>query len=236
MKAIAISRYGSPNVLKLQEFDKPTPKDNEVLIKNFVFPITTAATMMRKGTPFFARFFLGLSKPKNEIIGTSLAGEIEAIGKGVTQFEVGDKVFGETLFGFRANAEYVCMPEDGLLEIIPSQFSYAEVASVCDGPLTSMSFLKDLANIQVGHKVLIIGASGSLGTAAVQIARHFGTEVTGVCSTTNLELVRTLGANKVIDYTETDFTKNGETYDIIYDTLGIHPFSKCKNSLKGNPI
>lgn len=231
MKAIAITGYGSPEVLTLKEFEKPIPKDKEVLVKIFVFPVTTAATMMRKGTPFFARFFLGLNKPANEIPGTGLAGEIEAIGKDVKQFKVGDKVFGETLFDFSANAEYVCVPEDGLLETIPPQFSYAEVAAVCDGPLTSMSFLKDMANIQPGHRVLIIGASGSLGTAAVQIARHFGAEVTGVCSTTNLEMVKRLGANSVIDYTKTDFTKNGEIYDVIYDTLGLHPFSKCAPSL-----
>lgn len=234
MKAIAITGYGSPDVLKLQEFEKPSPKDDEVLVKIFVSPVTTAGTMMRKGTPFFARFFLGLKKPRNVIPGTGLAGEIEAIGKKVNKFKVGDKVFGETLFGFSTNAEYVCIPENGLLEIIPPQFSYAEVAAVCDGPLTSMSFLKDMANIQPGQRVLIIGASGSLGTAAVQIARHFGAEVTGVCSTTNLEMVKTLGANRVIDYTETDFTKNGEIYDIIYDTLGLYSFSSCKHLLTFN--
>ena len=234
MKAIAITGYGSPDVLKLQEFEKPSPKDKEVLVKIFVSPVTTAGTMMRKGTPFFARFFLGLRKPKNAIPGTGLAGEIEAIGKEVKQFKVGDKVFGETLFGFSTNAEYVCVTEDGLLDIIPTHLTYAEVAPVCDGALTSMSFLKDMANIQRGQSVLIIGASGSLGTAAVQIAKHFGAEVTGVCSTTNLEMVKTLGASKVIDYTETDFTKNGKTYDIIYDTLGIHSFSRCKHSLTLN--
>ena len=243
MKAIAITGYGSPDVLQLKEFEKPTPYDNEVLIKIYATPVTAADGMMRRADPFYGRLFLGLMKPKNPIPGTGFAGVIEAIGKDVRLFKEGDQVFGETALGFGAHAEYICVPEDGILVTKPDNLTYEEAAPVCDGALTSLNFLRDLANIQRGQKVLINGASGSLGTAAVQLARYFGAEITGVCSTTNLEMVKSLGADKVIDYTTTDFTKTGQTssyafqasadkYDIIFDTVGKSSFSRCKGSLK----
>lgn len=236
MKAIVCTKYGSPDVLELREVEKPTPKDNEVLIKVYAASVTAADGMMREGTPFYGRLFIGLTKPNNPITGTGFAGVIEAIGKEVRLFQEGDSVFGETGIGFSTNAEYVCLPEDGVLAKLPNNMTYEEAAPVCDGALTSWSFLKDIGKIQSGQKVLINGASGSLGSAAVQIAKYFGAEVTGVCSTTNLEMVKSLGAEKVIDYTKEDFTKNGQTYDIIFDTVGKSSFSRCKGSLRENGV
>ncbi len=234
MKAIVCTKYGSPDVLELKEVEKPTPKDNEVLIRVYAASVTAADGMMREGTPFYGRLFLGLMKPSNPITGTGFAGVIEAIGSDVKLFKEGDSVFGETGVGFSTNAEYVCVPQDGVLATLPNNMTYEEAAPVCDGALTSWSFLKDIGKIQSGQKVLINGASGSLGSAAVQIAKYFGAEVTGVCSTTNLEMVKSLGAEKVIDYTKEDFTKNGQTYDIIFDTVGKSSFSRCQGSLKEN--
>ncbi len=231
MKAIVCTKYGSPDHLKLREVEKPTPKSNEVLVKVFTTTVTAADSMMRRADPFISRFFLGFFKPKNDITGTGFAGKIVAIGSDVKQFLEGDPVFGETGVKFGANAEYICIPEDGVLSIKPTEMAYEEAAPICDGALTSLNFLKVIGNIQYGQKVLIIGASGSLGTAAVQLAIYFGAEVTGVCSTKNLDLVKSLGAHNVIDYTAEDFTKNGQAYDIIYDTVGKSSFSRCKNSL-----
>ncbi|GJM34903.1 MAG: alcohol dehydrogenase [Saprospiraceae bacterium] len=231
MKAIVCTKYGSPDVLQLQEVDKPIPEDNEVLIKIKATTVTAADSMMRRADPFISRFFLGFMRPKNAITGTGFAGEIVSIGKKVKQFKIGDSVFGETGTNFGANAEYVTMSEEGVLLKKPASLSYEEAAPITDGALTSLNFLQEMAKTQSGQSVLIIGASGSLGTAAVQLAKHFGAEVTGVCSTTNLELVKSLGADKVIDYTQVDFTQNGQTYDIIYDTVGKHSFSHCKTSL-----
>lgn len=231
MKAIVSTGYGAPDVLQLKEVVKPIPGVNEVLIRVKAASVTAADGMMRKGTPYFGRLFIGLLKPKYPTPGTGFAGEIEAVGKDVKLYAVGDRVFGEVVFGPGTHAEYVCAPEDGVLALKPDNLTFEAAAPVCDGALTSMNFLKDVANIQSGQKVLINGASGSLGTAAVQLAKHFGAEVTGVCSTGNIELVKSLGADKVIDYTKEDFTKTGETYDIIYDTVGKSSFSSCKGSL-----
>jgi len=231
MKAIVCKKYGSPDVLQLKEVEKPTPKDDEVLIRVYAASVTAADCMMRKGVPFIGRFFIGLIRPKNPIPGTGLAGEIEAVGKDVKLFKEGDQVFGETVFGSGTYAEYVCLSERGVLATKPTNITYEEAAPVCDGILTAMNFLRDMAKIQSEQKVLINGASGSVGTSAVQLARYFGTEVTGVCSTTNLEMVKSLGADKVIDYTKEDFTKTGQTYDIIFDTVGKSSFSRCKGSL-----
>jgi len=231
MKAIVCIKYGSPDVLQLKEVEKPTPKDSEVLIRIYAASVTAADGMIRKGTPFYGRLFIGLMRPKNPIPGTGLAGEIEAVGKDVKLYNEGDQVFGETGLGFGAHAEYVCVPEEGVLAAKPANMTYEEAAPVCDGALTSLSFLKDIGKIQSGQSVLINGASGSLGTAAVQVAKEFGAKVTGVCSTANLEMVKSLGADKVIDYTKEDFTKTGQTYDIIYDSVGKSSFSRCKDSL-----
>jgi len=236
MKAIVCTKYGSPEVLQLKEVGKPAPGDHEVLIKVVAASVTAADSMMRRGTPFYGRFFIGLMRPKQPIPGTGFAGEIEAVGKKVTLFQKGDAVFGETGLVFSANAEYVCLPEDGVISSLPQKMNHEEAAPVCDGALTSWCFLKDIGKIRSGQRVLIYGASGSLGSAAVQIANYFGAEVTGVCSTANLDMVRDLGATNVIDYTKYDFTDNDQTYDIIYDTVGKSSFSRCKSSLSADGV
>lgn len=236
MKAIVWTKYGPPDVLRLQTVEKPTPKDNEVLIRVFATTVTAADCLMRSGEPRWGRLILGLRKPRKrfQIPGVELAGEIEAVGKDVKRFKAGDQVFGFTGFGASAYAEYTCMPAKGSLCLKPANRSYEEAAAAVDGASTAFFFLRDKANIQPGQKVLIIGASGSIGSYAVQLARHFGAEVTGVCSTRNIELVKSLGANQVIDYTKEDFAQSGETYDIIFDTVTKSSFSRCKQSLKGN--
>ncbi|MCL4139568.1 UNVERIFIED_CONTAM: hypothetical protein GTU68_029326 [Idotea baltica] len=232
MKAVVCTQYGSPDVLQLQEVATPIPKDNEVLIKVHAISITAADTMIRKGEPVFGRLFLGLTKPKNPIQGTGFAGVIVDRGNSVLDFQIGDKVFGETGVNFSAHAEYICMDEAGVIAKKPINISFEEAAPICDGALTSLNFLKEMAQIQPGQKVLINGASGSLGTAAIQLAKHFGAEVTGVCSTANLEMVFGLGADKVIDYTKENFPQGKEVYDVIYDAVGKSSFSKCKSALK----
>lgn len=236
MKVIACTNYGPPDVLQLKEVAKPFPKENEVLVKVKTTTVTVADIRLRgfKVPPALwlpARITLGFRKPKKEILGMELAGEIESIGKNVKRFKEGDQVFAATLSGFGAYAEYKCLPEDGPVSIKPSNITYAEAAAIPIGARTALYFLRK-ANVQNGQKVLVYGASGSVGSNAVQIAKYFGAHVTGVCSTTNLQLVKSLGADKVIDYTAEDFSSIGETYDVIFEAVNKSSFSACMNVLK----
>jgi 2-desacetyl-2-hydroxyethyl bacteriochlorophyllide A dehydrogenase len=237
MRAVVCTKYGPPEVLQLKEVEKPVPGDNELLIKIFASTVSAGDVRIRSFTfaPWFwiaGRIMFGLTGPRKAIPGDELAGEIEAVGRDVTRFRPGDQVYGITWeFGYGGtNAEYKCLPEDGMVGIKPDNLTYEEAAAVPFGGLTALHFLRE-GDIQSGQRVLINGASGSVGTFAVQLAKYFGAEVTGVCSTKNIALVESLGADEVIDYTEEDFTKTGQTYDVIFDTVIKTSFSRCKSSL-----
>lgn len=235
MKAIEYAQYGASEVLHLNEITKPSPKSNEVLIRVYATTVTAADIMMRTGKPFIGRLYTGLKVPKRTILGFEFAGEVVEVGNAVTLFKIGDKVFGGTTT-LGCYAEFVCVSENDVLTTMPGNISYEEAAPVNGSAITVMNFLKGLGNIRQNQRVLINGASGGLGTYAMQIAKHFDAEVTGVCSTNNVALVTSLGADKVIDYTKEDFTKNGEHYDIIFDTVGKRSFSECINSLTENGV
>ncbi len=235
MRAVIYEKYGPPEVLHLSEIEKPVPKDSEILVKVHATVVTTGDVRLRKADPFVVRFFNGLLKPKKNILGINFAGKVEQVGKEVKQFKEGDKVFGSTAFSFGTYAEYICVPEEGVITEMPANTTYEEAAAVPFGTLTSLHFLRK-GNVKQGNKVLIYGASGSLGTAAVQLAKYFGAEVTGVCSTANIELVKSFGAEEIIDYTKDDFTESNQTYDVIYDTVGKSPFFACVKKLKKKGI
>ena len=237
MKAIVYTEYGSFDVLRLEDVPKPAPQDHEVLVRIHATTVTMASLANISGKPFIARIAspdLGLTRPKANTLGVELAGEITGVGSAVTRFKVGDQIMAEPETG--AFAEYICLPEDGLLARKPANATYEEAAAACDAFLTAMPFLRDGAGLRKGQHVLINGASASIGTMAIQIAKHLGTEVTGVCSTTNVELVKSLGADHVIDYTEQDFTQSGKTYDVVFDVVAKSSFRRCKRVLTKNGV
>ncbi len=236
MRAAVYEKYGSAEVLSVKELDRPVPTDNEVLIEVHATTVTSGdyrarSLILPRGFGFLGRLVFGIRAPRQPILGTELAGRIVAIGTDVTKFKVGDDVFAFTGAKMGCHAEYKCMPEDGLLALKPGNLSYAEAAALSFGGTTALDFFRR-GQIKKGDRVLINGASGGVGTACVAVARHFGAEVTGVCSTANVELVQSLGASRVIDYTKADFTKDGEQYDIIVDTAGTAPFSRSDAALK----
>jgi NADPH:quinone reductase-like Zn-dependent oxidoreductase len=238
MKAVVYDRYGPPDVQRIEDVERPVPKEDEVLIKIHATTVTRADCATREANRrggllvmLISRFISGIRRPKQRILGIELAGEVEAVGAAVNQFAVGDHVFGTSGFRFGAHAEFICMRESALLAHKPSCMSFEEAAAVCDGALNALWCLK-LADLRKGQRILIYGASGSIGTAGVQLARYFDADVTAVCNTKNLELVRSLGADRVIDYTQEDFTKNGQMYDVIFDAVGKHSFRRSRGSLK----
>ncbi len=246
MKAITFTEYGSPDVLRLTEVAKPTPKANEILVRVRATSVNYGDLTARDfahaefnmPAPLYlpARMAFGWSKPKVNILGSELAGDVEAVGSQVTKFKPGDAVFAYTGMGMGANAEFICLPENGLIALKPTNLDYAEAASLPYGALMAVSLLKK-ANLQPGQKILINGASGGIGALAVQLAKHpYGAHVTGVCGAARMEYVKALGADKVIDYKKQDFTQSGETYDVIFDILGRVPFARAKQSLKPEGI
>jgi NADPH:quinone reductase-like Zn-dependent oxidoreductase len=238
MKAIVCTKYGAPDVLQLKEVEKPAPKDNEVLVRIYAASVSSGDVRTRSfAFPILfwlpMRIALGFGGPRKKVLGSQLAGKIEAVGKDVKQFKRDDQVFGANGLNAGCYAEYVCMPEDGVLATMPANMTYEEAVAVPFGGMTALELLRK-GNIQKGERVLIYGASGSVGTSAIQIAKHFGADVTGVCSTANLEMVRALGADAVADYTQEDFTTSGETYDVVFDAVGKLSSSRGKSSLKQN--
>jgi NADPH:quinone reductase-like Zn-dependent oxidoreductase len=228
MKAVVHHRYGPPDVLRLEHVERPVPKDDEILVRVHATTVSQTDCHLRRGT-IPLRFFSGLLRPKRKVLGIELAGEVEAVGAAVSEFEVGDRVFGVRWWG--AHAEYMCVPAAGPRAHMPAGTTFEEAAAVCDGATQALTHLRR-ASVGTGTRLLVYGGSGSCGTAAVQLGKHFGAHVTAVCNTKNVELVRSLGADEVIDYLHEDFTKNGETYDVILDAVGKHSFRRSRESLK----
>jgi NADPH:quinone reductase-like Zn-dependent oxidoreductase len=238
MRAVVYDRYGPPDVLRLEDVERPVPKEDELLVKIRSVAVTRADCGTREANrpsglavSLISRSISGLRRPRQRILGSEFAGEVEAVGAAVREFAVGDQVFGSTGFGFGAHAEFTCVGESATIAHKPAIMSFEEAAAICDGGLNALWCLRG-ADLRNGQRILIYGASGAVGTAGVQLAKVFGAEVTAVCNTKNLELVRSLGADRVIDYTQEDFTKDGETYDVIFDAVGKHSFKLCRGSLK----
>lgn len=237
VRAVVYDHYGTPEVLRLEEVEPPVPKDDEVLVKICATTVNRLDCATREANrsgglavTLLSRLISGLRRPKQRILGSELAGKVEAVGATVTEFAVGDHVFGTSGLRFGAHAEFMCMQQSALIAHMPVGMSFEEAAAVCDGALNALWCLR-LADLQKGQRILIYGASGSIGTAGVQLARYFEADVTAVCTTKNFELVRSLGAARVIDYTQEDFTQNGQTYDVIFDAVGKHSFKRCRGSL-----
>lgn len=233
MKAAVYTQYGSPEVLHLMDVTKPEPKDNEILIRIKATAVNSGDVRLRKADPFAVRFIFGLLKPRIKTLGTVFSGEVESVGKQVRLFKVGQEVFGHTDMRFGAHAEYISVPENGSLALKPANISHKEAAVIPFGGVTALHFIKK-ADIKPGQKVLVVGASGAVGSSAVQLAKSYGAIVTGVCSSANIDLVKSIGADKVIDYTKEDFTQNGETYDVIFDAVNTIPVSRSSKSLTKN--
>ncbi|NOQ73110.1 MAG: zinc-binding dehydrogenase [Crocinitomix sp.] len=231
MKAAICTSYGKPEVLQLKNVEKPTPKDDQILLKIYSSSVTSGDARIRRADPYIIRLIFGFKRPRKSILGVVVAGEVESVGNNVSKFKVGDKVFGTTGMSFGAHAQYQCISEEGTLAVIPENMSYQAAAAIPFGGTAALHFLRK-GEISKGQKVLVFGASGALGTAAIQLAKERGAEVTAVCSGGNANLVSDLGADKVIDYTKTDFTQNGVKYDVIFDTVGKSSFSKGMKSLK----
>jgi NADPH:quinone reductase-like Zn-dependent oxidoreductase len=235
MKAVVCDRYGPPEVLRIEDIERPVPAPDEVLIRIRATTVNRSDTETRQGSPAVARLLTGLRRPRHRVLGTELAGEVEAVGSAVTEFKPGDAVFGVRAWKFGAHAEFVCMRESAALAPKPAGMSFEEAAAVCDGVILALMGLRP-ADVRKGRSILVYGASGSIGTAAVQLSRYFGADVTAVCGTKNLDLVRSLGAEQVIDYTREDFTTNGQAYDVIFDAVGKHSFGRCRDSLNPGGI
>jgi len=235
MRAVIHDRYGPPDVLRLAEVEQPVPGPGQVLVKVRATTVNRTDCHRRAAEPFVWRLIAGLRRPRRQILGSELSGEVSTVGPGVTEFAAGDLVFGLSPWTLGAHAEFACMPATGLIAHKPTGASFEEAAAVCDGGLNALAALRR-ADLRKGQKILIYGASGSIGTAAVQLARHFGADVTAVCNTKNVETVTSLGAGRVIDYTKEDFTKNRQPYDVIYDAVGKHSFRHCKGSLEPGGI